>query len=139
MTAVVLDASAVIAWIAPGQATAEAWRLLEMARDLDLFAPYLFPAEVHNALLKLERQGRCTPAQADEGLELLGALEIVISPPTTSGQAQRLMGVARSEKLSFYDVLYLDLAERQAARLATRDGSLIEVARRRGVSVWDLQ
>jgi len=139
MSLVVLDASAALAWIVPGQSTTAAWRLLDMSGATDFTAPYLFRVEVRNALLKLERRGRCSTEDTERGLDLLDALNIAISPPPPASQEHVLMAFARANVLSFYDAYYVDLAQRRSAALASRDTALLDAAGTRAVTTMDLR
>jgi len=136
---VVVDASAAVAWIVPGQSTEAAKHLLTDPAVSGFAAPFLFYAEVRNALLKLERTKRTTLEQTERGLNLLGTLAITVSPPLSFAHSQTLMTLARGESLSFYDAHYVDLALSVGAELASRDGPLLGAAQRRGVTVMDLR
>ena len=139
MTTVVLDASAVASWYIAGQATAGGDALLLEAPDLEFDTPHVFPTEVANLLLKAERRSRIPQAKAVEALEGLAGLRIRVHPaPDWAGMGSMLQ-LARAEGLSVYDALYLDLAIREGATVASRDAPLLEAAARRSLGVRDLR
>lgn len=134
---IVVDASAVLARILPGQATRAADELL--ASRTSFVAPAIFAVELRNALLKAERRRLIGPAQSERALVFADALIETETPDFTTGGLTPVVGLARAERLSFYDAAYLDLAARKGAELASRDVSLLEAARRRGLIVHDLR
>ncbi|HUZ12219.1 MAG TPA: type II toxin-antitoxin system VapC family toxin [Caulobacteraceae bacterium] len=135
---IVLDASAALASVLESQATAAADAFFG-APPSTLIAPAIFSFEVRNALLHAERRGLIDADLVDEtSLHLAAAVELW---PLASRPADfvRLLNLARREVLSLFDAAYLDLARSEAASLASRDGPLIEAARRIGVRIHDLR
>ncbi|MBI2776632.1 MAG: type II toxin-antitoxin system VapC family toxin [Chloroflexi bacterium] len=128
--AVVVDASAAMAFMAGDPAWAARW--IDWTNDgTMILAPAQFPAEIGNALLRgarlsamdaaarLERVFAAGIETADRGLHgLLGAIEL-----------------ADRHGLSVYDALYLDLALDVEASIATLDRDLASAARAEGVEV----
>ena len=94
------------------------------------FAPQLWHYEVRNALLTAERRGRLPPGGATERLDGLADLDIV-----TDGEAdlRAAFDLAVTHGLSFYDALYLELAARRGAALATLDARLARAAAAEGI------
>lgn len=133
MTAVVIDASVVIAWILPGQSTPQTRALLLNEAGHERIAPHLLPLEVSNVLVRAERRNMITLGQISSALASLQSLGIALAPPLPAGWRISAAELARSEGLSVYDALYLDLAITRGAALASRDRALCEAARRRGV------
>lgn len=88
--------------------------------------------ELRNILLVAERRGRLTEAMSDTILDAISDLGIVTDqmPPGT-----RVTRLARRHDLSAYDALYLELAVRHGASLATFDRALEGAARAEGVPV----
>ena len=81
--------------------------------------------EVRNALLVAERRGRLSTDGVNQRLQALAAL------PVHTDDEPRLdaaIALARSHGLSIYDALYLELAQRNAAKLATLDTALARAA-----------
>jgi predicted nucleic acid-binding protein len=139
VTLTVLDASAVAGWFVPGQATAATELLLGQAASMRLLAPYMFPAECRNLLLKAQRRGTMTAADVDTALSLLHAMDLQVSPLLDRAGQDHALALARREGLSFYDALYLKVALEGAAALASRDGPLLMAAERCGLTAIDLR
>lgn len=133
-TLIVLDASAAMAFVAPSQASAASNAL--RARGGRFTAPWVFAVEIRNAMLKAERRGLIAPEDALAAVHDLDAI-VDLRPP--SGELEQIYRIARSERLSFFDACYLDLALREDAVLASRDGPMLEAATRRGLGVEDLR
>jgi predicted nucleic acid-binding protein len=129
MADLVLDASALAAAVLPDEAGPD---LVALARQHDTFrAPWLIWAEIRNILIVLERRGRLPEGFADEALAAIDGLAIALDTAPDSGAVLRL---ARRHRLSAYDALYLELAARHRAVLATRDAALAAAARAEGVA-----
>ncbi len=131
---IVLDASAALAWILPGQSTLAATALRGAGEDF--VAPEIFAVEIRNVLLKAERRRLITPEQADRAVAGFDGLVTLLAG---AHDLERLYRLAREDTLSLFDAFYLDLAIAQAAELASRDGPLLASARKRGVAVRDLR
>jgi predicted nucleic acid-binding protein len=131
---IIVDASAALAWILPGQMTAAAISLLDEGGAF--YAPEIFEIEVRNVFLKAERRGLISPADADTALGALDELIQMVSAPADKAD---VFALARSEALSYFDAHYLHLAERANGELASRDGALLSAAVRRGVRLRDLR
>lgn len=134
--AFVVDASMALAWIHPSQATTEsdAW-LAALASEADLVVPGIWPLEVANALLALERRRKLTPGEREQALIALSALPVTLQDPDHHRVFSEVTKLAREEGLSVYDACYLDLALERAVPLACKDGALRKAASRRGVRV----
>ena len=137
MSLVVLDASVFVAWIAPSQATDAASRLLVEREQHRFIAPHVFPVEVRNALLSAERRDKWRIQESERALEFVHQLGMVIYPPVHGIDLDEVLRLARAERLSMYDGLYLMLAIENYAVLASRDGALLSAASRRGRDVFD--
>jgi predicted nucleic acid-binding protein len=136
MMVVVLDASAVLTWLLPSQATARGNRLLEKADEYEFIAPDVFQWEVANVLLTKARRGSISIRDA---LDLLAGVEITFDHPLVGEEVRQLMDVAAVSGLSLFDAAYLALAIEQDAGLASRDGVLLKAAAGMGVDVVDLR
>lgn len=134
VTRFVVDASVTAAWCFRDEATAATQALRRGLTDGCLVVPLLWHAECANLLLMAERRGRVTRDQRMELLELLGAL-----PTETDSETDRIRGpitrLATEQRLTIYDAIYLDLAQRRTLPLATRDKDLIRSARAIGVTL----
>lgn len=103
--------------------------LAQLAQD-QTFVPLLWHYEVRNALLIGVRRGRLSPDSAGMHLGRLARL-----PVLTDGEADlpAAFDLAAAHGLSFYDALYLELAARRGAGLATLDARLARAAATEGI------
>lgn len=126
----VVDASALAGWLLPDEVGVD---LAALADQHEVFmAPWLLWVEIRNILIVSERRGRIPAAVVDAALETISAFGIVLD--TTPSNAA-VLTLCRKHGLTAYDALYLDLALRQGAVLATRDTALAKAALAEGVTV----
>jgi predicted nucleic acid-binding protein len=126
----VLDASAVAAGLLPDEAGAGLDDLA--SRDPDLCVPPLLLIEVWNLLLMAERRQRITLDQCNRLLTGFEAVQLRIG---WTEDALAVLALARRHRLTAYDALYLDLALREGAALATHDRRLAEAAVAEGIAL----
>ena len=126
----VVDASVVISWLFDDEEEPRADRALERLIEDGALTPYLWHLETRNALLVAERRGRLSARAVDERLDALKGLPIRTDDEP---DLQSAFSLARSHDLSFYDALYLELAKREGAELATLDVALGQAAAAEGV------
>lgn len=136
MPAIVVDASMAIAWVHPAQATDEsdAW-LQRIADGAELVVPSIWPLEVSNALLVLQRRRKLTPAERAAALRAIESLPIRLDYEGAESAFTTLSEIATRETLSVYDAAYLDVAMRRELPLGCKDGPLRTAAARSGVSL----
>ena len=135
--AFVADASVVVAWVHPGQATEETGRALdEIAEGAELDVPAIWPLEVANALTVLTRRDKLTERECAQALGWLRALRVRVDPETASNAFTTLPDLAKRYSLSVYDAAYLELAARKKLRLCCKDGPLRKAAAKHGVALW---
>ena len=91
--------------------------------------------EVANVLAVAERCRRITPADTAEFIDLLETLMIDLDNETAPRAFNRILDLARSQRLTTYDAAYLELSMRLGVPLATKDGALSAAATRLGVTV----
>ena len=137
MKTVVLDASAALAWILPTQATPAAAALLDQSGALIFEAPDIFAWEVRNVLLTMDRRGVLADGEYDEALAIYDDLVVRLSPPVF--EMDKLAVLARQARLSLFDAAYLALALDRDWALASRDETLLTVAKAAGVECYDLR
>ncbi len=126
----VVDASAVAGWLLPDETGLDLPGLVALH---DVFvAPWLLWAELRNILIVSERRGRLPQGMADRMIEAVDGLGIELD--TTPSNAA-VLALSREHGLTVYDALYLELAHRRAASLATLDGALARAARAGSVDV----
>ena len=136
MDRMIVDASVAIAWVHPGQATPETDSLLlRIGQGPSLVVPALWPVEVANALLVLERRGKLTGEERHAALGALLDLNCEIDHEMAALALTRLSQLAEELKLSVYDAAYLELALRLKVPMACKDGPLREAAKKRRAEV----
>ena len=127
---VVIDASVVAAWHFPDERSAEGDAILARLESDRALMPALWWFEVRNVLLIGERRGRTAPEHTEPFFDFLRELPIELAPLPEELTALRL---ARRHQLSFYDAVYLELAQRERIALATLDRALARAAIAEGV------
>lgn len=132
--AVVLDASFVLRYVLHTGAPRPHAAGLQALRDCELIVPPLWNAEVANALVQAERRGSAAPERIGQALAAILALGPSVD--ATPIDVPRNLDCARSYGLSAYDSLYLELALRRRAALATFDAEMIAAAPRAGVRLY---
>ena len=121
MSGIVVDASVALAWLLEDEDDPRANRILDrLAEDVAL-VPQLWHLETRNALIAVERRGRLSEREVKERL---GALNSIPIQTDDEPDFQAAFDLARKHSLSFYDALYLELAKRRDAELATLDRAL---------------
>ena len=125
MSTLVLDASVACQWLLDDELDARAVRAAACVPEAGALVPQLWHLEVRNALISAERRGRMTAQGLSDRLRALRRL------PVTTDAAPDLdavVALARSHRLSMYDAVYLELARRRGAVLATLDAGLAQAA-----------
>ena len=130
MSGLVVDASVVVAWLFDDEDEPRADRVLERLEGDGALVPQLWHLETRNSLLVAERRGRLSAGGVKERLDALKGLPIRTDEEP---DLQSAFDLARAHGLSFYDALYLELAKRESAELATLDGALGRAAVAEGV------
>lgn len=131
-SAVVVDASVAVQWFVPEPGSADAAQLLSSSA---LFlAPDFMPLEATNAWWKKCRRGEMAPEQVEHAIRRLLAVGVDLVPnaPLLISAARLALEVSHP----VYDCVYLALAGRHGARLATADARLRLAARRLGLHLW---
>lgn len=135
MTLCVLDSSAALAWVLPGEGDAASEALLDDVAEAGAVVPGLWPLETANVLLAAERRGRITLAERQQALATLKELPIRIDPHTATHAWGDALHLASSRDLTLYDAAYLELALRFGLPLASLDRKLCEAAAACGVAL----
>ena len=130
MSGIVVDASVVLAWLYDDEEEPLADQVLEGLEREGGMVPQLWHLETRNSLLTAERLGRISEEEVKERLDALKGLPIATDEQP---DLQSAFNLARVHDLSFYDALYLELAKRESAELATLDGALGQAAVAEGV------
>ncbi len=133
---VVIDASIGLAWVHPDQSTSATDALLkEVGRGVQLVVPSLWPVEVANALLVLERRKKLKRDERLDALASLKALNVSVDEEGHRFVFTTVSELAERHGLSAYDATYLELALRERLPLATKDKPLREAAGKAGAEV----
>lgn len=132
----VLDASVAVRWVVPERGSDEAAVLL--GRPVGWLAPWLMLTEAAGALRRKTAGGEVDATLAAQALDILvdgaeGGLLHIADDETLVASALLL---AISLKHRVPDCMYLALAEREGAALATADARLASLAKSRGIEVW---
>ncbi len=130
MSGLVVDASVVMAWLFDDEEEPRADSVLEVLEEDGALVPHLWHLETRNTLLVAERRGRLAAGGIKERLDALKGLPIRTD---ADPDLQSAFDLARAHELSIYDAMYLELAKRESAELATLDGALGRAAVVEGV------
>jgi predicted nucleic acid-binding protein len=132
----IVDASVGFAWVYQGQASPETDQLLnEVAAGATVIVPALWYLEMSNVLLMAQRRHRLTAVQRKAALEKLTAMQFTVDEEGTRHAFGKTSELAEKHGLTIYDAIYLELALRRSLPLASRDESLRNAAKQRGVKV----
>lgn len=126
----VLDASACVGWVVPDEQRVDLQDL--SCRHDDILAPWLLWAELRNILVVNERRGRLPAGSAEQITDAVDGLGIVLD---TNPANAVVLDVARRHRLTVYDALYLELALRHDATLASLDPALLTAAKAEAVQI----
>ncbi len=132
--AVVLDASVMLRWYFHDEEDLG----LDLLQRLDeevAVVPIHWRSELANGILIGERRGRSAVAQVERLLWLLDGLDLQVDAQGAEHALDRILPLARAHRLTIYDAIYLELAERHGLPLMTFDGPLAAAARSVGLAV----
>ena len=132
MNSPVLDCSISVAWVLEDERSDAADSVFDLVVETGVVAPWLWWAEVWNALVVSERRGRTT---ADDTAEALAALDRLVRRLDGTPKGADVLRLARRHGISAYDAIYLELALREQRPLATLDRRLARAARASGADV----
>ena len=121
----VLDASVVVAWLLDDEDEPRARAAVDRLEAEAALVPQVWHVEVRSALLGAERRGRISPTDVDDCLRRLDVLPV---QSDLEPNLDAVFALARARRLSVYDALYLELAIRADAPLATLDAALSAAA-----------
>ena len=107
-----------MAWLFDDEDESPSLRALVRLEGDGGVVPQLWHLETRNALLAAERRGRLSSRQVAQGLHALKRLPVRTD---NDPDLQSAFDLARKHGLSMYDTMYLELAKREGAELATLD------------------
>ncbi|MGA8221530.1 MAG: type II toxin-antitoxin system VapC family toxin [Candidatus Acidiferrales bacterium] len=139
MRGVVVDASVAAKWVLPSNLEPYSESALLLLNNyaqgqLDIVVPDLFWAEIGNVLWKAARTRRLTLAEAKTGLGMVADKRFQTVPSLSL--LDSALEIAIEFGRSFYDCLYVALAETSGAELVTADEKLVNVLGRRFPLKW---
>lgn len=135
MRTLVLDASVALSWVFPDEAGQSTYSILQGSEEYRLLVPSLWALEITNALLVGERRGRLRAVDVRRFVSILEELGVIQEALPLQAVLQTVLPLAREHQLSTYDAVYLDLAIREGAVLATLDGAMRTAARKEDVAL----
>ena len=122
MSGIVIDASVTLSWCFPDEQTAMSLSVLDRLKAGEqALVPAFWPLEVLNVLLLGERKGRIAPEQTTAFFDALRALNPRIDHTSLEQVAGPVQIICRDHRLTPYDALYVELAQRSGFPLATLD------------------
>jgi predicted nucleic acid-binding protein len=130
---IIVDVSMAASWLLPDEHDARAVEAARALKETSGLVPQLWHYEMRNLVLMAVRRKRLSAEEAAERVGVL--LEI---PIETDGEPDldAAFSLAAKYDLTYYDGLYLELARRRHASLATIDRRLLAAARSDGVA-WE--
>ena len=132
MSNLVLDASISLAWLLYDESATEAHAARQHLATHSAYVPRIWHLEMRNALLVAERRRRLSRRMAEDRLDALAELPIRTDQEPNF---RATMDLARKHGITFYDALYLELAIRISAPLATLDNALARAAANESLNV----
>jgi len=130
----VIDNSIVLAWCLADEGDALADAAIRAVAVHGGIVPGIWWYELRNSLVVNERRGRLESADTQATLADLRDLGIVIDRDYDEGM---VLEIAREHALSVYDAVYVEVALRRQAPLATLDIRLRQAAERSGVVLFE--
>ncbi len=123
-----LDSSAALVWILPGEATSVTEALQAEVGEQHAVAPGLWPIETANILWLSQRRGRISLAERTQALTTLADLPIQKDVRTAALASGATSALAPRLDLTVYDACCLELALRLDLPLASLDKRLCQAA-----------
>ena len=135
MTTIIVDNSALIPLFFDEDGTAAAQELFSNEEN-HCIAPDFLAIEFSNVLTTGMRRKRITPSEAARHLSDFHGIGLELRLFPAMRDLQHVLDVAERTELSYYDALYLVLAQQEGAALATHDKKLQTQARNEGVELY---
>ncbi len=124
---IVLDASVLLRWYFEDEDEVASDLLRAIATER-IVVPVHWQSELANGIVVGERRGRSRPEQVEHLTRLVDHLDLEVESDGAENAFLRILPLARAHRLTVYDAIYLELAERRGLPLATYDGPLAEAA-----------
>ncbi len=134
MNCIVIDASVTLSWCLPDEQTDSSMKVLDRLQSGErALVPAFWAVEVLNTLMVGERRGRITRERTGKFLDTLKILDTVLDYASLKQVAGPVQIISRDHRLSPYDALYIELAQRSGCPLATLDQPRKDAANALGV------
>lgn len=132
----VLDCSVTAAWFFEDEFNRYTQSVRELLLDEGSVAmvPAIWSAEVSNVLFQSERRKRIMVEKVNQALQVLSKLPIETDYLSINNMGH-VLRLCRNYTLTSYDALYLELALRANAPLATQDKKLKTSAKKAGIAL----
>jgi predicted nucleic acid-binding protein len=124
----VIDCSVVMGWCFTDEANNYTRAVLAALSAQSACVPSVWPLEVGNTLVVMERRRRIDTEKSEDFLRRLTNLYIDIEREPDGRIFGEILALARKHQLSTYDASYLDVALRRELPLATQDKALMRAA-----------
>ncbi len=134
MTGLVIDASVMLRWFFADEDEVAADLLRRVLAD-ELVVPAHWQSELANGILVAEKRSRSRPSDVERLDRLLVRLKLEVDGTGADDALGRILPLARAHRLTVYDAIYLELAERRGLSLATYDEDLAKAAASVGLQV----
>jgi len=122
MASLVIDASAILPWCFDDEAIAYTEGLLNRcAAGEEVMVASVWPLEITNGLLSVQRRGRVTAERVEQFLMQILRFRMHVELFTTQQAVRDVKQLAQTHQLTAYDAAYLELALRYNLPLATLD------------------
>jgi len=131
----VLDSSAVLAWLLDEEAGEAMTAAMTRAAILGAIVPSLWFYEIANGMQMAVRRKRIDAKYRDDALARLHRLRITADALSEDVVWTASLSLAERHGLTVYDAAFLELAQRRRLPLATLDASLASAARKDGVEL----
>ncbi len=134
----VLDPSLTLSWYFEDERTAAADDVLDQVVDDGAVVPALWRIEVLNAFQMGIRRKRLDSTFRNTALAKLGAMSIVVDTDSDAQAWLTTLQLSDRFRLTAYDAVYLELAQRRGLPLATLDKELRAAGATLGVTLLGL-
>jgi len=122
LNGIVVDASVTLSWCFPDEQTDVSMGVLDRLQSGEkALVPAFWAVEVLNTLLVGERRGRISAEQTATFLDTLKILNPALDYAALEQIAGPVQIICRDHRLTPYDALYIELAQRSGCPLATLD------------------
>lgn len=132
---IVVDASVIVAMCLDESELLGSDDTFESLAEQELLVPAHWHAEVGNALVTNVRRGRLAADRLTYAISNLSVLSVTTQPPPRTEEVESIVASAIKSGLTFYDELYVLLAESSRNSLFTFDKAMRAAATKRGVGI----